>query len=117
MRKYQCEGKEAPICNALVKQADRYSKPLREANKDLNNGRYKSQVVDDTLIRLEDICNLFKQLFSTGDCRDVDKHAFHERFESLQEFYVKLGTHSTSLFYEKPSIYEKLKSILTISRE
>ena len=108
----QCEAKEAPICDALVIQADQYLMELREANKDMNNGRYKSQLVDDTLIRLEDICNLFKQLFSTGDCKDVDKHAFHERIESLREFYLKLGTQGTCLFYEKLSIYEKLKSTL-----
>ena len=45
-----------------------------------------------------------------SNCTEVDKQLFHDRIDALQQFYLTLGIHSTSLFYEKNKIYENLKT-------
>ena len=45
-----------------------------------------------------------------GNCTGLDKQDFIDRIATSKQFYLILGTHSTSLFYEKNEIYQKLKS-------
>ena len=42
----------------------------------------------------------------------MDKQLFRDRIDAQYNFYVTLGTHSTSLFYEKNELYENLKARL-----
>ena len=106
-----CGNKEATICNALFGKVSRYIKLVRDVNKGSNDERYISQILEDTLANLQYICGLVKQFLSSGNFNDV-KDAFLKRVDLLQQFYLKLGMHSTSLFYDKLSVYQKLNSAL-----
>lgn len=94
----------------MLKQIQLYFKLIRRTNLELENNKSISQILDSTLIQLEDTLNRFKELTTQGNGTEVDKQIFIDRVAASEQFYLLLGTHSTSLFYEKNEIYQKLKS-------
>ena len=59
---------------------------------------------------MEDTLKRFRELTTLGNSLKLDKQFFFDRIEASEQFYIFLGTHSTSLFYEKNEMYENLKS-------
>ena len=94
----------------LLEQADSHFELIRHTNVELENNQRISQILDSTLIQLEDTLQRFRELTTQGNCTELDKQAFFDRISASEQFYLLLGTHSTSLFYEKNEIYQKLKS-------
>ena len=94
----------------MLENADQYFELIRKTNVELENNKFISQILDSTLIQLEDTLKRFKQLTMAGNCTGLDKQVFIDRIATSKQFYLILGTHSTSLFYEKNEIYQKLKS-------
>ena len=105
-----CKEKEARSCKTFLDQADRYLKLLRNINEDLENRRPVSQILEDTILKLVDLLNRFRELIRIDDCTELDQQVFLDRIDAVKQYYVTLGTHNTSLFYKKNDIYQKLKS-------
>ena len=101
--------KQAPICKTYVQEADRYLKLLRDANRDLEDLRPVSQCLDNILLCLQNIFSMSKNLSSARGTTE-DKQDIIASIDDLLQFYRALGTHSTSLFYEKNAVYQKLKA-------
>ena len=59
---------------------------------------------------MEDTLKRFNELTTVGNCTELDIQVFCNRIATSEQFYLNLGTHSTSLFYEKNEIYQNLKS-------
>ena len=104
-----CKTTGELCCKTLLKQVDRYFKLIRDKNEDLEGKRSLSQILDDTLVKLGVALKWLIDLISQGNCSEVDKQFFRDRIEALKQFYLTLGSHSTSLFYEKNEIYQRLK--------
>ena len=102
-------SKEELMCQTHVQQVDQYLKVLRKANWDLGNSRPISQCLDDLLTSLQSIYKTSKN-FSSAEGLKVDKQNIIVRIDDLFQFYSSLGTHGTSLFYEKNEEYQKLKA-------
>ena len=96
-------------CKTLLERVDLYFGLLRKNNAS-EGPRRVSQILDNTLVLLEDALSRSKEVISLSNCTEVDKQLFHDRIDALQQFYLTVGTHSTSLFYEKNQIYQNLKT-------
>ena len=104
------KGAEVQSSRKLLEQANQYFKLIRKTNIELENNQRISQFLDSILIQLEDTLKRFRELTMLGNCAELDKQVFLDYIASAEQFYLLLGTHSTSLFYEKNEIYQKLKS-------
>ena len=105
-----CKETEVLTSKTLFEQVDLYFRLLRKTNEDSESKQRISQILDNTLVILEDELNQIRDLRCLDNCTEVDKQLFRDRIDAQYNFYVTLGTHSTSLFYEKNQIYENLKS-------
>ena len=85
---------------------------LRETNEESESNRRISQILEHTLLLLEDILKRFRLPSWLDNCTEVDTQLILDRIEAHKKFYLTLGTHSTSLFYEKNQIYQNLKTSL-----
>ena len=102
---------EGQTSKVLLEEADLHFKLARTKNEEIvENKRRISQILDITLLQLEDTPTRFRELTTSGNCTEVVKQVLCDRVDALVQFYLSLGTHSTSLFYEKNQIYQKLKS-------
>ena len=106
------EETEAFTNNNLLQQADLCFRLLRKTNEESDNKQRVSQILEHTLRALEDIFNRFRLPSCLDNFKEVDKQLISDRIEAHQKFYLTLGTHSTSLFYEKNQIYQNLKGLL-----
>ena len=104
------EEAEALSSRMLLEQANLYFEQVRKTNVDLENNQRISQILDSTLVHLQGTLKQFRELTTHGSCTEVDKQVLFDRIVASEQFYLLLGTHSTSLFYEKNEIYQKLKS-------
>ena len=107
--KCQCKETEAVSCKMLLDLCDQYFKLLRDTNMDFEKSKHVSQTLDDTLVKLEDALTRFKDLSNLDNYTEVDQKACLERIDALEQYYLTLGTHNTSFFYEKNEVYQKLK--------
>ena len=105
-----CKEREKLSPKTLFEQVDVYFMLLRKSNEELEGTRRVSQLLDNVLLQLEDVLGRFRELSSLGNCKEVDKQVFCDRIDTCEQFYLSVGTDSTSLFYEKNDIYEKLKT-------
>ena len=103
---------EALASKNLFEQADLYLRLLRKANEELESMKRVSQILEHTLLVLEEIFKRFRLPNCLNNFKEVDKQLIRDRIDAHQKFYLTLGTHSTSLFYEKNQIYQNLKSML-----
>ena len=108
----QAENKEAEAQSSrtLLEQADLYFELIRKTNVQFENNQPISQILDITLIQLEDTLKRFRKLTSSGNCTELDKQVLFDRIAAAEQFYLLLGSHSTCLFYTKNEVYQKLKS-------
>ena len=108
----ECQGKDFQTlsCETLMEEVDLYFTLLRNTNQMSEDKRQISQILEDTIVKLEIAFNRFRKIRNSGNCVKIDKEAFLDRIDACMQFYLTLGTHNTSLFYEKNQIYEKLKS-------
>ena len=108
----ECQGKDFQTlsCETLMEEVDLYFTLLRNTNQMSEDKRQISQILEDTIVKLEIAFNRFREIRNSGNCVKIDKEAFLDRIDACMQFYLTLGTHNTSLFYEKNEIYEKLKS-------
>ena len=95
------KGAEVQSSRTLFEQADQYFKQIRKTNIELENNQRISQILDSILIQLKDTLKRFRELTMLGNCAELDKQVFFDYIASAEQFYLLLGTHSTSLFYEK----------------
>ena len=102
-------GKQDSICKTHMRDAERYLKLLRDANRSLEDLRPVSQCLDKTLLSLQSIYRSSVNL-SWVKGRNVDVQDIVDSIDDLLQFYTVLGTHTTSLFYQKNKVYEKLKA-------
>ena len=79
-----CKTTGELCCKTLLKQADRYFKLLRDKNEDLEAKRSLSQILADTLVKLEVALKWYIDLISQGNCSEVDKQFFRDRIEALK---------------------------------
>ena len=105
-----CKETEEFAHKNLFDQVDLYLRLLKKTNKESESGRRVSQVLENTLLVLEDTIKRIREPSCLENCTEVDKQHIRDRIDAHLKFYLTLGTHSTSLFYEKNQIYEKLKS-------
>ena len=105
-----CKETEAVSCKMLFVQIDQYFQLLRSLNEEVEDGRRISQILDNTLVKLQNALTRFRELSNSGSCTKVDKQIFRDRIDAFKQFYVTMGAHSTSLFYEKNEIYQELKN-------
>ena len=106
------EETKALSYKSLFKQVDLYLRLLRKTNEESESTRRVSQILEITLFALEDTVKRFIEPSFLDNCSEVDKQLTRDRIEAHHKFYLTLGTHSTSLFYEKNQIYQNLKSRL-----
>ena len=106
------EEKEALTNQNVFQQVDLCFRLLRKTNEESDTKRRVSQILEHTLLVLEDILERFRLPSCLDNCKEVDKQHICDRIEAHKKFYLTLGTHSTSLFYEKNQIYQNLKSRL-----
>ena len=105
-----CKDTEVLTSKSLFEQVDLYFRLLRKTNEESESKQQISQILDNTLVILEDELTQMRELRYLDNCTEVDKQLFRDRIDAQYNFYVTLGTHSTSLFYEKHQIYQNLKS-------
>ena len=105
-----CKKTEVYNCKTLIERVDLYFDLLRKINQKSEGTRRISQILDNTLVSLEDVLGRSREISCLSNCTEVDKQLLHDRIDALQQFYITLGIHSTSLFYEKNEIYENLKT-------
>ena len=107
-----CDCKETEIfnCKTLLERVDLYFRLLRKTNEESESRQRISQILENTLVILQDELTQTRELRCLDNCTEVDKQLFRDRIDAQYNFYVTLGTHSTSLFYEKNRIYQNLKS-------
>ena len=98
-----------PPCKTYFQHIDQYFKLLRDANRELENLQPVSQCLDNTLRCLQHIYECSKG-FKSGKDSKVDKQDMVASINDFLQFYTLLGTHSTSLFYEKNEVYQQLKA-------
>ena len=81
----ECHGKETETvsCEMLVDEAKEYTKLIRDINLDFEKNQSVCQILEDTLVNLEDILARFKQLISTKKCTKHDEMAFLESVSML----------------------------------
>ena len=106
------EETEALSYKSLFEKVNLYLRLLRKTNEESESTRRVSQILETTLFALEDMVKRFIEPSFLDKCSEVDKQLTRDRVEAHQKFYLTLGTHSTSLFYEKNQIYQNLKSRL-----
>ena len=106
---FQC-SRQIPSCNKLREQFDNYLKILRQANKDVEEGVQISQILNKILVKLNCICNQYEECSSSATAKVVNGQDFIESIDDLLNFYNELGSHDTSLFYNRNSVYHALKS-------
>ena len=94
----------------MLEEANLYFEKIRNTNVELENNQRISQILDSTLVQLEDTLKRFIELTTLGNSTELDKQVSLDRVAASEQFYLLLGAHSTSLFYEKNEIYQKLKS-------
>ena len=109
---FGCEYEETKTqaSKSLFKEVDLFLGLLRKTNEESESARRVSQILESTLFALEDIVERFIEPNCLDNCLEMDKQFIRDRVEAHQKFYQTLGTHSTSLFYEKNQIYQNLKS-------
>ena len=107
-----CKETEELAHKTLFEQVDLYFRLLRKANEESESMKRVSQILEHTLLVLEDIFKRFRLPSCLDNFKEVDKQLIRARIEAHQKFYLTLGTHSTSLFYEKNQIYQNLKGML-----
>ena len=108
--KVHCKETKTASFEMLLDESNQYFLLLRDMNGDCEKKQDISQILEDILVKLEDVLARFKQLISTQKCTKHDEMAFLERIDALEQFYLRLGSHDTDLFYEKNEFYQKLKS-------
>ena len=103
-----CQNQES-ICKTYMAEAERYLKELRDTNRSLEDARPESQCLDNTLLILQ---NIYRSLMSLSWVKGtkMDVEDIVVAIDDLLQFYTLVGTHTTSLFYEKNDIYQKLKA-------
>ena len=85
---------------------DNSVKLLREANVDSENRLRMSQLLDGVLQKIEDISNRIIGV----KLMTVIEQGTYKIVEDILNRYFQMGCQGTSLFYEKNTVYEKLKS-------
>ena len=105
-----CNKQEVYKCRTCFEYIDLYFKLLKETNKESENGRRVSQLLDNTLFALEGVLKRFRESRCFDVCTEVDQELMCDSINAHEQFYFLLGTHSTSLFYEKNEVYQNLKS-------
>ena len=104
------ENTEAHSSKSLFNQIDLYFELLRKTNEESESTLRISQILENTVFVLEDIVKRVLLPSYLDSCTEVDKQLIRDRIEAHTKFYLTLGTHSTSLFYEKNQIYQNLKT-------
>ena len=102
--------KEKPNRNKLREQFEHWLNIMRQANEDLEDGLQISQIQSSILLKLEGIGEQFKESKSVIKSKGVVEQDLCEIIDDLLAFSIKLGSHETSLFYERYSVYQSLKS-------
>ena len=106
---FNFENTEAHSSQSLFNQIDVYFELLRKTNEESESTQRISQILENTVFVLEDIVKRVLSPSYLDSCTEVDKQLIRDRIEAHTKFYLTLGTHSTSLFYEKNQIYQNLK--------
>ena len=103
-------NKDSPICEKLLEPAYHYLESLVHANKNIDGGQQVSQLLDYIQVQVYGTCQRLRGCTLFGKSEEVDEKDVVDCIDDLLNFYLKLGTHDTSLFYEKNRVYEDLKT-------
>ena len=96
-----CNKQEVHNCTTCFEYIDVYFKLLKKTNRESENAQCISQILDNTLFVLDDILKRFREYSCFDMCTEIDKELMCDSIDAHQQFYFLLGTHNTSLFYEK----------------
>ena len=103
-------NRDSPICKKLLEPAFDYLNSLGHANQDNDDGMQVSQLLEYIQVEVYGICQRLRKYTNFDKSEEVDEKEVVDSIGEVLDFYLKLGTHDTSLFSEKNSVYQDLKN-------